>query len=146
MSNRLGVRLQRLPYSIRAALRHDWDVLRLPQSLVKLTAAGAVAGFAAQYLALTAAATTPVRREAQLAQWYESEPRVTGGLVASGKIRVVAFSDFQCPACSFQIPGLERTVARYQRGGHDDIELVLKDSCASCSGLRPRAAAHLYNG
>ena len=127
-----GIRLHRLPQSvtadIRAAIRHDWSVLRRPQRLLRLTAAGAVVVLAVQYLALTGTSTTAADRDAQLARWYESEPRVASAdLVAQGKIRVVAFSDYVCPACSFQIPALERTVNRYQMGGYDEIELVLRD-------------------
>jgi protein-disulfide isomerase len=81
-----------------------------------------------QYLALTGRATTAADRDAQLARWYESEPRLTAAeLVAPGRIRVVVFSDYLCPACSLQIPGIERTVNRYHIGGDENVELVLRD-------------------
>lgn len=127
-----GFRLHRLPSaaatSVGDDIRHDWALLTRPQSLVKLVAAGAAVVLAAQYLVLTRTATTQADRDAELARWYEAEPRIASPeLVTPGKIRVVAFGDYLCPACSFQIPALEKTVNRYHTGGYEEVELVLRD-------------------
>jgi protein-disulfide isomerase len=124
--------LYRAPANTQAAwrsmIRDDWTALGRPERLVKLLVVTSVAALTAQYLAFSAGATTPADRDAQLMRWYESEPQLQSeALVSPGKILVVAFSDYECPACSFQIPALENTVQRYRKGGYANVEFVQRD-------------------
>ena len=114
--------------SLVETARQDLQAVRRPEFLVRLVIVAATVVVAAQYFALTAGATTAVDRDAQLVRWYESEPRITStGLVAPNKIRLVVFTDYQCPACSFQVPTLEGIVSRYHKAGYGDVELVSRD-------------------
>ncbi len=127
-----GIRLRNRPappaQAVSAALRHDWTLMTGPQGRQRHVTVAAVVVLVGQYLVLSAGATTPADRDAELVRWFESEPRVVSAdLVAPDKLRVVAFTDYLCPACSFQIPALEKTVKRYQMGGYEEIELVLRD-------------------
>lgn len=63
----------------------------------------------------------------------------SGGLAAVDAIKVVVFSDYQCPACSFEVPELERVVDRYNADGRNLISLDEKDFPldAACNAFVP---------
>jgi protein-disulfide isomerase len=88
----------------------------------------AAAALVVQYLSLTAAATGPDQRSSQLIRWYTSKPRVESkSLVEAGKVRVVVFSDYECPSCSMLVPEYQKITDRYRGYGRHEVELVTKD-------------------
>jgi hypothetical protein len=107
----------------------DLRTLSSKPSNVFISALGLiVAAGVVQYLVFRANATTDADRENQLARWYFAQPRLASeDLVEAGKIKVVVFSDYECPACSVMVPQFDRLVARYHDGGYPQVEIVHRD-------------------
>jgi thiol-disulfide isomerase/thioredoxin len=107
----------------------DWKALvGHPGVVVRFMILTTLAALTAQYMSMAAASTGQVERDAQLIRWYTAFPRLTvGGLTAEGKVRVVIFTDYECPFCSIIVPEFERIVQRYRDAGHAELELIVRD-------------------
>lgn len=99
-----------------------------PSLVFRWVTAAALVALTGQYLVLSARATTPDDRRAQVTRWFMSLPRASSmGLTEQGIVRVVVFSDYECPYCSIQVPALRAVVDRYRHGGYPGVEFVLKE-------------------
>jgi protein-disulfide isomerase len=79
-------------------------------------------------MGLAASLTSSAERDGQLAVWFESQPRILDeDLTSAAKLRVVVFSDYQCPICAIVVPEFRRIVERYQKAGYPQVELVIRD-------------------
>jgi protein-disulfide isomerase len=68
---------------------------------------------------------TPQER-AQLAQWWELQPRVDVPIASDGaKVLIVKFNDYQCPPCRASYYAYASILEKYIRSG--DVKFVLKN-------------------
>lgn len=68
----------------------------------------------------------PEDQRAELARWYDLQPRVDLPVATNGaKVVVVKFNDFQCPPCKATYFGYEPVVAKY-KDRPNDVKFLLK--------------------
>jgi uncharacterized membrane protein/protein-disulfide isomerase len=64
-------------------------------------------------------------QRAQIAQWWEMQPKVEMPVPADGaKVVVVKFNDYQCPACKITFDGYRQILAKYVASG--EVKYVTK--------------------
>ncbi len=64
-------------------------------------------------------------QRAQIAQWWEVQPKVEMPVPADGaKVLVVKFNDYQCPACKITFDGYKQILQKYIASGQ--VKYVVK--------------------
>jgi hypothetical protein len=72
--------------------------------------------------------TVEAASERAFRNWYSVQPHlVMPDLPEAGAIRVVVFTDYQCPACGTTIPQCEATIEAFHQKNTVPVELIAKD-------------------
>jgi hypothetical protein len=103
--------------------------MRRPQVVATVLGFVALTAMTAEFVILKAeGVSVRLATQQEFRTWWAAQKRLTDAqLVDQNTIRVVAFTDYQCPACSSAVPEREALVERYRSGHAGSIELVAHD-------------------
>jgi hypothetical protein len=115
--------------AIRHALGDSARALRRPLPVAAVLGFVSLSVMAAEYVVLKAESVSARLASTQeFRTWWSTQARrADGDLVRPDGIRLVAFTDYQCPACANAVPEYEAIVERFRGDRQDTIDLVVRD-------------------
>lgn len=121
-----GVELSRVPRQLASAIR---DLVRYrPQACGLSLLMGLSALIAGAMAVELAAVTGPEASAKSFLRWYAD---ASGGATLSGShpapVKVVVYSDYECPSCATAVPAIERVVQGLQTTFSNSIALEVAD-------------------
>lgn len=111
-------------------LKRDWQtVAGSPRAMALCVGTIAAVALGLQYFVLTdSARALRVATTDQLLRWYAAQPRLSvRELVGADVVRIVVFTDYQCPACAIYVPSYESMVNTKRQALGGAAEVVVHD-------------------
>lgn len=118
-------------FSSQLVWRQLVEARKNPRSVFGLTSYFAMCLLVAQFFWVSSGrmdASTSRGSDSQFLRWYASLPRSAAPeLVRPGEIRVVVFSDFQCPACNTLVPQFDAVISGMKEAGLKQLTYQTRD-------------------